>query len=97
MAARRKQTRKGGFFTALLVVLLLALLTTHLLRQQGKIRDAEQQQAALAAQIEQTQQDIAELESALEKKGDEEYLQELARSELGMVAPGEKVFHDVSN
>ncbi|MBQ1242482.1 MAG: septum formation initiator family protein [Oscillospiraceae bacterium] len=62
-----------------------------------KIRTAEEEQAALAAQIEQTQQDNAQLEAALEKKGDAEYLQELARSELGMVAPGEKVFHDVSN
>ena len=62
-----------------------------------KIRTAEQEQAALAAQIEQTKQDNAQLEAALEKKGDAEYLQELARSELGMVAPGEKVFHDVSN
>ncbi|MBQ5739082.1 MAG: septum formation initiator family protein [Oscillospiraceae bacterium] len=62
-----------------------------------KIRTAEEEQAALAAQIEQTQQDNAQLEAALEKKGDAEYLQELVRSELGMVAPGEKVFHDVSN
>ena len=37
------------------------------------------------------------LSSALEKADDPEYLQELAREQLDMVSPGEKVFYDVSN
>ncbi|MBR7146697.1 MAG: septum formation initiator family protein [Oscillospiraceae bacterium] len=77
----------------ILAFLLLALLLT----QREQIKAAKQQEADLAAKIEQTRQENAELEAALEKKDDAEYLQELARSELGMVAPGEKVFHDVSN
>ena len=38
-----------------------------------------------------------EISSALEKADDPEYLQELAREQLDMVSPGEKVFYDVSN
>ena len=95
--ARARKKQKGSVFTAILLVTLALLLGAHLMSLREKIRTAEAEQAALAAQIEQTQQDNAQLEAALEKKGDAEYLQELARSELGMVAPGEKVFHDVSN
>ncbi len=96
MAAKQK-SRKGGVFTGLLLLTLALLLGTLLLSQHEQIKTAKQQEAELAAKIEQTRQDNAALEAALEKKDDEEYLQELARSELGMVAPGEKVFHDVSN
>ena len=37
------------------------------------------------------------LSSALEKADDPEFLQELARDQLGYVTPGEKTFYDVSN
>ena len=37
------------------------------------------------------------LASALEKADDPEFLQELARDQLGYVTPGEKTFYDVSN
>ena len=95
--ARARKKQKGSIFTGILLLVLALLLGAHLMSLREKIRTAEEEQAALAAQIEQTQQDNAQLEAALEKKGDAEYLQELARSELGMVAPGEKVFHDISN
>lgn len=95
--ARARQKQKGSILISILLIVLALLLGAHLMGLREKIRTAEEEQAALAAQIEQTQQDNAQLEAALEKKGDAEYLQELARSELGMVAPGEKVFHDVSN
>jgi len=95
MAAAKK--RKRGVFTGLLLLTLALLLGALLLSQREQIKAAKQQEAELAAKIEQTKQENDGLEAALEKKDDEEYLQELARSELGMVAPGEKVFHDVSN
>ena len=45
----------------------------------------------------QQQRENDSLSSALEKADDPEYLQELAREQLDMVSPGEKVFYDVSN
>ena len=53
--------------------------------------------AHLSAQLEQQQRENDSLSSALEKADDPEYLQELAREQLDMVSPGEKVFYDVSN
>jgi len=42
-------------------------------------------------------QENRSLEAALERAEDPEYLQELARDQLGMVTPGQKDFYDVSN
>lgn len=95
--AKAKKKQKGSVLTGLLMLILAILLLALLLTQREQIKAAKQQEADLATKIEQTRQENAELEAALEKKDDAEYLQELARSELGMVAPGEKVFHDVSN
>lgn len=96
MAASKKK-RKSGVFAGALLLMLALLLGVLLMDQRERIKTAKQQEAELSTKIEQTRQENAELEAALEKKDDEEYLQELARTELGMVAPGEKVFHDVSN
>ena len=65
------------------------------LRQEISRAEAEKQ--TLSAQLEQQQRENDSLSSALEKADDPEYLQELAREQLDMVSPGEKVFYDVSN
>ena len=51
----------------------------------------------LGEKIAAMEQENAALQAALEKAGDTEYLQELARDQLGLVAPEEKVVYDVSN
>ena len=55
------------------------------------------QPAQRSCKREQQQRENDSLSSALEKADDPEYLQELAREQLDMVSPGEKVFYDVSN
>ena len=52
---------------------------------------------ALQSDLDAAKQENDSLSSALEKADDPEYLQELAREQLDMVSPGEKVFYDVSN
>lgn len=76
---------------------MLAIVGVQLLRLQNKIESAEAQKAALEQQLQTQQQENDALSSALEKSNDFEYLQELARDQLGYVTPGEKDFYDVSN
>ena len=90
--ARKKQG--GGALPKLLLLALLLLIGAHL-RQEISRAEAEKQ--TLSAQLEQQQRENDSLSSALEKADDPEYLQELAREQLDMVSPGEKVFYDVSN
>ena len=88
-AARKKQG--GGTLPKLLLLALLLLIGAQ------EISRAEAEKQTLSAQLEQQQRENDSLSSALEKADDPEYLQELAREQLDMVSPGEKVFYDVSN
>ena len=82
--ARKKQG--GGTLPKLLLLALLLLIGAHLLNLRQEISRAEAEKQTLSAQLEQQQ-----------RENDPEYLQELAREQLDMVSPGEKVFYDVSN
>ena len=90
--ARKKQG--GGALPKLLLLALLLLIGAHLLNLRQEISRAEAEKQTL---FEQQQRENDSLSSALEKADDPEYLQELAREQLDMVSPGEKVFYDVSN
>lgn len=93
--ARKKQG--GGTLPKLLLLALLLLIGAHLLNLRQEISRAEAEKQTLSAQLEQQQRENDSLSSALEKADDPEYLHELAREQLDMVSPGEKVFYDVSN
>lgn len=98
MAEQKTAAKKrSGLLPKLLVLLLLLLVGAHLLKLQGRIDAAQAEKQALSAQVETQQRENDSLQAALGKADDEEYLQELAREQLDMVSPGEKVFYDVSN
>ena len=98
MAEQKTAVKKrGGLLPKLLVLVLLLLVGAHLLDLQKRIDAAQTEKLALSTQVEAQQRENNSLEAALGKADDEEYLQELAREQLDMVSPGERVFYDVSN
>ena len=98
MAEQKTAAKKrGGLLPKLLVLVLLLLVGAHLLDLQKRIDAAQTEKLALSTQVEAQQRENNLLEAALGKADDEEYLQELAREQLDMVSPGEKVFYDISN
>ncbi|MBQ9458779.1 MAG: septum formation initiator family protein [Oscillospiraceae bacterium] len=61
-----------------------------------KLAEARSEQTLLTERVARSQQENRSLAAALERAEDPEYLQQLAREQLGMVSPGEKDFYDVS-
>lgn len=92
-----KQKKRTSPLSIVVILLLLTLVGVQLLRMQDKIEAAENEQSGLEEQIAAQRQENASLEAALDKADDPEYLQDLARDQLGYVTPGEKDFYDVSN
>ena len=92
-----KQKKRTSPLTIVVILLLLTLVGVQLLRMQDKIEAAENEQSGLEEQLAAQRQENASLEAALDKADDPEYLQDLARDQLGYVTPGEKDFYDVSN
>ena len=92
-----KVKKRTGALTLVVIVVLLVIVTVELLHIRERIAVAQTEQASLETQLAAQKQENASLEAALGKSDDLEYLQELARSELGYVTPGEKDFYDISS
>lgn len=98
MASTKAQSKNHiSLLTAVLILLLLALIGWQLMAMQDKLVVARAEQAALSENIARQEQENRSLEAALDRAEDPEYLQQLARDQLGMVTPGQKDFYDVSN
>lgn len=97
MARATKKKVKLGFFTKLLLLVLLAALSWQLYRLHNQVADATAQKEQLSAQVQEQQQKNDTLKDGIENGGSQEEMEKIARNDLGLVSPGEKVFYDVSN
>ncbi|MBE6961733.1 MAG: septum formation initiator family protein [Ruminococcaceae bacterium] len=97
--SKKKKPAKArtGFFTKVLIVILLAVLTWQLGALRTQVEDAEFQRQQLAAQVDAKQAENNSLQASIDRGGSLEEMLRIAREELGLVAPNEKVFYDNSN
>lgn len=85
------QLKKASFLTKLVVVIMLIAASVTLLRLQGQITAAQAERDALQLQLAKQIQRNADLQDAVEHSEDPDRQADVARSELGMVVPGEKI------
>lgn len=95
MAAKSKT--RAGAFAMLLILILLLTVGYQLMNIRGKLALARAEQSTLAERVARQEQENRSIEAALARAEDLEYLQQLAREQLGMVSPGQKDFYDVSH
>ena len=96
-AKQKKQRTRSSFLTKLLVLLLVGSIGWQLFHLQGQVRTAEAEKDALAAQVQAKQQENDALSADIAQGSTQEKMEEMAREELGVVYPGERVFYDTSN
>lgn len=99
MAERSARPRKkrASLLAAAVVLVLLFLVGWQLMRMRTQLAAAQTERDTLAERVARQEQENRSLEAAIDRAEDPEYLQELARDQLGMVSPGQKDFYDVSN
>jgi cell division protein FtsL len=95
MAKPQKRHGKAGLLFGVLVVVLLAALGWQLWRLQGQLSSARAQQEQLQSQVDEKQAENDALAQDIAEGGSQEKKEQIARDELGVVSPGEKVFYDV--
>lgn len=83
-----------GVLTGLALTGLMAYACIALLNIQNKVTDASKTVQSLQAQLEQLQEDNAALQYAIDNQDDPEVIEDIARSELGLVMPDEWIFYD---
>lgn len=86
------RVKKAGLLTKLVVLALLAGTAIGLLNVRSQILQAEADRSALESQVAQQTQTNADLADAVSNSDDPERQEDIARSKLGLVSPGEKVF-----
>ena len=93
-APKRKTT---GLITGIILLALLFGVGLQLYRMQDQLQAARDEEAALIQQVTDLKDKNQELSDAIENSDDPELIEEIARTELGMVTKDEKVFYDISS
>ena len=96
-AAKKSGRVKSGFFTKLLILVLLLALSGQLYLLHGQVAEAQAQKEALSSQVAEQQQINDQLQAGIDNGGSEEEMKKIAREELDLVDPNEKIFYDTSN
>ncbi|MBQ1351684.1 MAG: septum formation initiator family protein [Oscillospiraceae bacterium] len=89
--------KRAGFSTKLIVLILLVYMAISLLTLRDQIASAQVQENELKAQVAELQEKNATLERDIANSDDPELLEKIAREQIGLVLPGEKIFVDISN
>lgn len=97
MAAKQKKRPGIGLLPKVLAGIVLLLLCFQLIRISAQITEAKTREDALTQQVSALQEKNDALQQDIDNAQDEDLIKDIARDELGLVEPGEKVFHDVSN
>ena len=87
----REQFKRSSFLTKLVVVTLIIAATVTLLRMQGQIQQAQTELEAARLRVARQIQVNADLQDAVDHSDDPQRQADIAREELGLVSPGEKV------
>ena len=84
--------RRFGILAKLLLVVLVIYAAASLISMSGKIKTAMNDQKEIEKQVEELETENAALNYAIENSDDEKVIEDIARNDLGLVYPGEKVF-----
>ena len=89
--------KKASIITKIIVFALVIYAAVTLVSLNSKIHDTKAEQDALQQQINEMEVQNAEQPYKVENSDDDDVLADVARDELGLVGPGEKVFYDSDN
>lgn len=89
--------RKAGILTKIVILALIAYAIFALMGMRAKLQDAEAYRRALAEQVEEKRTVTADLQYKIDHKDDKDTIADVARNDLNLVAPGEKVFYNAGD
>ncbi len=91
---KKKQNRAGKVCISCMVLVLTAILSVQIVRLYGKNEEYKQQQKQLEVQLQEEEERSKELQEQEEYVGSEQYVEDTAKSKLGMAYPDEIVFKE---
>jgi len=96
--AKKKVVRKKGFrIIHLILIILMVYVAVVLNNQRILLNDLLEKKELAEREISQLESEINRLNGEIEKSGTLEFIEKIARDELGMVKPREIIYIDKSN
>lgn len=92
-AKSASRQRPASRVTILVLAFLMVVLGVQILRMNGQIKNALAEETLVAQRLEELQEANRQLQDDLNNSSDPTLIENIARDQLGMVCPGEKVFH----
>lgn len=92
---KKKKKYRIDYVRVMLIVCLVYFSVTFV-KQQFKINEYTVKINSIKQDIADANQEIESLNETKEKASDSEYIEQIAREELGLVKPYEKIFIDIS-
>lgn len=94
MRRRRKQNKSAVLCISLIAMLLLGVMTVQNLSLYSKRQSYQAREEELQTQLESEEQRQIEMEEYKEYVTTEEYIEQTAKSKLGLVYPNEIIFKE---
>lgn len=89
--------KRAGIITRLIIFALIVYASVTLINLRAQIDAARAGQETLKAMVAEKETSNAELQYKIDHSDDQETIADVARDDLNLVAPGEKVFVDAGN
>ena len=96
MKAKTKAKRKRSVILTLSLIVVMVYSVVSLVQLQIQINKRSQDVADAQRTLQEQKLDNQELERLLKSGNEKDYIERIARDQLGYVKPGEKVFYDIS-
>ena len=89
--------KRAGLITKIVILAIIVYAGITLVSLKMQVSDARETRDALQSQVDGVLQTNTELQYAIDHSTDPDTIEDIARSKLGLVKPGEKIFYDVNN
>lgn len=91
------KVKKSSLIIRVVIVALVLYAGVSLVNLKAQTKNAEERREELQQQVDTAVQENEELQYAIEHSTDPEIIEDVARNDIGLVKPGEKLFYDVSD
>lgn len=89
--------KRTGIIMIVIILVLVVFAGVRIATLRAQIDDAREKTDALQNRYDTLAQENAELNYEIEHSDDPETIEDIARSKLGLVMPGEKIFIDLND